>query len=338
MITAALVAPALLLGGVLLASGALKLRTPASLDEFAQLGVPASLQKMWIARLHPWGELALGLVLIVAGGWLGALAALAAAALMGTYLVLVVRARRATPDASCACFGSTKKITMVTIVRNAWLTLLGLFAAAAAWSLPLWGGPLAALGQGEWAWLIVIVAAVFTTALIMWPESASVPAPVAPVPASESELMPGGDEQLDYVRSITPAVPVTLADGSTVTLRDLASARPLLTLSVSATCASCESTIAAHKAWRALLPELDIRLLLADGPEASPLTDTAEPMTMHDPNFWVSESLGYVTTPTAVLFGIDGLLAGGPITGGDAIAEFVGDVYESLHGLRPPTD
>ena len=39
--------------------------------------------------------------------------------------------------------------------------------------------------------------------------------------------------------------------------------------------------------------------------------------------------------PTAVLFGIDGMLAGGPITGVTQIDSFIDDVYESLHGERP---
>jgi hypothetical protein len=36
-----------------------------------------------------------------------------------------------------------------------------------------------------------------------------------------------------------------------------------------------------------------------------------------------------------VLLGIDGMLAGGPESGSDAVDAFVGDVYESLHGTRP---
>lgn len=331
MTTALLVAPAVLLGGVLIASGALKLRTPANLDEFVQLGVAAPLQKMWIARAHPWGEIALGVALIVFGGWLGSLVALAATAVMGIYLVLIVRARRAAPDASCACFGSTKRITAVTVLRNVWLTVLGVFAVVASWSMPLVGGALGALGSAGWAWLTVVAAAVFTTVLVMWPEPASEPTVSSPG-AAPSE---GDGSELDYVRSITPAVPVFLADGTSLTLRELAARRPMLLLAVSSTCASCVSTIESREAWRALLPEVDIRLILAQSPDVSELVETQEPMSLHDPDLWVAQSLGYEITPSAVLFGIDGLLAGGPVTGGENIREFVGDIYESLHGLRP---
>lgn len=333
MISALLIGPALLLGGVLIASGALKLRTPAYLTEFDQLGVPAALRRQWIAAAHPWGEMLLGTVLLVAGGWIGALAALAATLLMVAYLVLVSRARRATPDASCACFGSTKKITTATIARNAWLSMLAVLAFAAAWALPVLGGPLAALGVDGWAWVLVILAAVATVALVMWPEPMDAPTP-APQASGVGDGA-GSDGELDYIRSITPAVPVMMADGSTQTLRELSSSRPMLMLAVSATCSSCTSTIESRERWRELLPEVDIRMIMTAAPDEADIAERAHPMSMHDPERRVAPSLGYTSTPSAVLFGMDGMLAGGPVSGADAIREFVGDVYESLHGERP---
>lgn len=328
--TALLVAPALLLGGVLIASGALKLRTPADLSEFQQLGVPVGLQRMWIARVHPWGELALGLALTLLGGWLGVAAAVVAAVLMGAYLALVVRARAVTPDASCACFGSTKKITRVTVVRNAWFTVLAIAAVSTVWALPVWGGAAAAAAP-DWAWIAFAAAAVLTTTLILWPDDEIAPASAAPAAVRAAD----GEEELDYIRSITPAVPVQLADGTTLTLRELSARRPMLVLAVSPTCGSCQETIESRERWRALLPELDIRLLLTQAPEGSELIDRTEPMSLHDPERWVSQSLGYHASPSAMLFGVDGLLAGGPVSGGANIRTFVGDIYESLHGLRP---
>ncbi|UNK70136.1 MauE/DoxX family redox-associated membrane protein [Microbacterium sp. H1-D42] len=330
MISALFVGPALLLGGVLIASGVLKLRGPADLDEFSRLGVPAALQKQWVARLHPWGELALGIVLLVTGGWAGVIAAIIATALMGTYLVLVFRTLRATPDASCACFGSTKRITAVTVVRNAWLTLLGVAAVATMWALPLLGGSLAALGPAGWAWVAVLLAAAITVLLVMWPE----PSEAVSVNAQEP-IAVASDGELDYIRSLTPAIPVTLADGSTQTLRELSSLRPMLLLAVSSTCGSCTSTISSRERWRELLPEVDIRLILTAQPDDTPIAETAHPMSLHDPQRLVAQSLGYAATPSAVLFGMDGMLAGGPVSGPDGVLEFIGDVYESLHGERP---
>ena len=37
-------------------------------------------------------------------------------------------------------------------------------------------------------------------------------------------------------------------------------------------------------------------------------------------------------TPSVVLLGVDGLIAGGPVVGEDAVREFVGEVIEQLHG------
>lgn len=333
MTTALIVAPALLLGGVLIASGLLKLRTPADLREFDQLGVPAPLRRLWIARLHPWAETALGILLWLTGGWLGTLAAIAATVLMGSYLALVVRARRAAPDASCACFGTSKTITAVTIARNAWLLLLAVLAVATSWTFPVLGGPVNVLGADGWAAVALAAGAAVTVALITWPEPPASPSlPPEAAPASFAEEA----DELDYVRTITPAIPVAVADGTTRTLRQLSSQRPQLLLAVSPTCGSCTTTIGSRERWRGLLPELDIRLLLNTPVESSELIEAEGVMSLHDAERWVAPSLGYSTTPSAVLLGVDGLLAGGPISGAEAIEEFVGDIYESLHGVRPP--
>ena len=86
--------------------------------------------------------------------------------------------------------------------------------------------------------------------------------------------------------------------------------------------------------WRELLPELDIRLLLFFPPDADTLTERTEPQSLHDTNGYVSGSLSdHWMTPTAVLLGIDGLLAGGPVVGYLPITEFISDINESLHSV-----
>ena len=59
---------------------------------------------------------------------------------------------------------------------------------------------------------------------------------------------------------------------------------------------------------------------------------------LHDPHGYVRESIGEWSTPTAVLLGADGLLAGGPITGVDAIEGFVDDIRATLDEFRAETD
>ncbi len=323
------VIPPLIIGVVLIFSGALKIGQPVDLQELTTLGVPAPLRRRWLAVLHPWAEIALGIALVALGGALGVLAGLAATGLMAGYLWLVSRALRTTPDASCSCFGSSRPVTRAAVIRNAWLTALSIVAAAVTWANPLLGGPLAALGGEGALWALGAAAAAFTTALIVRPDAAERGAPGAAAPA------PGTDgEEADYVRTRTPAVAVTLADGSTTNLRLLASRRPTLLLAVSETCGSCTAVIEGAPGWRERLPEVDIRFLVTASPQSSTLTATAEPQTLHDTEGLVRESLGPWPTPTALLLGVDGMLAGGPVSGPTDITEFVADIEESLREVR----
>jgi Methylamine utilisation protein MauE len=325
----AIVAP-IVMAAVLIASAIGKLRHPDDLAGWSEIGVPKPLRKEWIRRAHPWGELALGVALVLLGGILGLLAALVALALMSAYLWLVWRSVARADDASCACFGVRKRVTKVTVARNAWLTLLAALTAAVIWTTPTFGGALAAAAAlSAWLWLLAAAIAVVSALFVVWPEGGD-DEPAAPV-APTYEGGADDDEELDYIRTRTPAVPLTLADGTTVNLRTLV-ARPLLLLSVSSTCGGCEPVIERIAEWRELLPELDIRLLLFFPPDADILTERTEPQSLHDTNGYVSESLSdHWMTPTAVLLGIDGLLAGGPVVGYLPITEFISDINESLH-------
>lgn len=327
-----LVAFPLVLAVVLVASGVAKLRTPDDLAGWEALGVPAALRREWLLRLHPWGEIALGAAVAVLGSWLGLLASLVALVLMAAYTVLVARVAARGDDTSCACFGAQKRVSRVTVVRNVWLTLLALLSTAVIWATPLVGGALAT-GVVDWAWLLALAVAAVTVALILWPEAAT-PATTevaAGVPVASGE----GDGDGEYVRRRTPAVPVTLADGTTQNLRDIAATKALLLLAVSPLCLSCRPVIGRVETYRRLMPELDVRLLLSTAPDESTLIEHDEPQSLHDPEGYVRGSIEDWPTPTAVLFGADGLLAGGPVSGADEIDVFFDDVYESLHGERP---
>lgn len=327
----------LLLAGVLLRSGVSKLRAPGDLREWEELGVPRFLRRNALLRLHPWGELLLGVAVAVLGGWLGALAGAVATLLMLGYTVLVARAA-ARGGASCSCFGAPARVTGITVARNIWLTLLAAAAAGGAASTPLVGGPLAA-GAGHWPWLLAAAIAVVTTALVLWraPET-SAPATAAGVPVVGGAA-PGSDggDALDYVRRRTPAVPVVLADGTEVNLRALAAKKPQLLLALSSVCEHCETIRDRRAQYRTLLPEVDVRLLLVE-PTTSRWAEHEEPQSLHDVGDYVAASIEEWSTPSAVLLGADGLLAGGPVTGDVAVEAFIGDVYEALHGTRPPAD
>lgn len=321
----------LVLAAVLVASGVSKFRAPDDLTGWESLGVPAAFRRPWLLRLHPWGEIALGVAIAVLGGWLGLLASLSAVGLMIGYTVLVARAAGRADDTSCACFGAQKRVTRMTVVRNVWLTLLALASTAVIWATPLVGGALA-IGLADWTWLLALAVAAVTVALILWPEAD------APTAAENEAGVPVdtavGDDG-EYVRTRTPAVPVTLADGTVQNLRVIAARKPLLLLAVSPTCSSCRPVIEMVGTYRRLMPELDVRFLLSTAPEASTLIERDEPQSLHDPEGYVRDSIEDWPTPTAVLLGADGMLAGGPVSGAEEIDVFFDDVYESLHGERP---
>ena len=336
MPTALIAAPALILAAVMIASAVGKLRRPDDLAGWAALGVPAAFRRQWLLRLHPWGELLLGVALALLGGVLGTIAAVVSAVVMAAYTWLIGRAlanaRESGDEATCACFGESAPVTRVTLLRNAWLLLLSVVAAATIWATPAFGGAIAAL-RSDWGWVVALAAAAFTTALIVWREPA--PQDAAPIPGP-SAAPESADDQLDYVRTRTPAIPVILGDGTPANLRTLSRSRPILLLALTETCAPCLAVYERVPAFRALLPELDVRLLLAPAPEESKFTEATHPQSLHDWNSNVRASIADWGTPAAVLLGVDGLLAGGPAQGEQAVVSFVGDIYESLHGERPP--
>lgn len=319
----------LTLAGVLIFSAIAKFRSPDDLAGWAEIGVPARLRTDGLRRLHPWGELALGIAIAVLGGMLGLLAALVAVGLMSAYTWLLFRVERRQDDASCACFGVRRRVTKVTVIRNAWLTALAVATAATSWMTPLIGGPLL-YGLKEGAWVIGLVVAAGTTALILWPEEGP-----AVTPAESGGAGVVRDDERDYIRTRTPAVPVTLADGRVENLRTLSGRKPILLLSVSATCSPCGPVIEKIDEWRDLLPEVDVRFLLATAPAESPLIETSEPQSLHDPDGYLRQSLDMPSTPTAVLLGVDGMLAGGPVVGTDDVKAFVEEIHESLREVRP---
>ena len=323
----------LVLAAVLIASAVAKFRTPDSLAGWQELGVPAVVSREWVRRVHPWAELLLGVALAVLGGWLGFLAALVAVALMVAYTILVARVLSRSESTSCACFGARKRVTRVTVVRNVWLTILAVATAAVIWTTPLFGGALAA-GIPQFAWVVALAVAAVTTALVLWPDDAAAETnttAAAPIATSGSP----DDDDLDYIRTRTPAVPVTQAEGTVVNLRTLAARKPILLLAVSSMWGACETVVAKRAEWRELLPEVDVRLLLAEPADRSLWTERDEPQSLHDVEDYVAGSIGYHGTPTAVLLGADGMLAAGPVTGDLGVARLVDDIYESLHGERP---
>ena len=321
--TDALALAPVVLAVVLVASAVGKLRSPsASAEAFRDLRVPSVLSGSLVVQALPWVEVALALGLVALGGLPGAAAAVATLLLFTAYLVLVVRALGFDEDVECACFGefAPGRISRRTVVRNAWLVAL----AAVTLGVATQGSSVLTRISDEllpWWWLAGAVAAAVTTWLVVGGSSAAVPT-IEPTAHAE--------EEGDYVRYRTPALPVTLGDGSTTNLRALSSARAQLLLYVSDTCGSCEPIIEAAPAWSRELTPLDVRLVLRSDPDQTRLASAEEPLTVHDREGLVVDSFGVHATPSALLLGADGLLAGGPVTGVDNVRDFVTDIRAEL--------
>lgn len=312
---------------VLFSSAIGKLRHPSSVAAWAEMGVPAVLRRAALVTLHPWLEMVLAVAIVASGDWPGAVAAATGAVLLLIYTVLVWRAHRRPQQVNCACFGASSAITGMTVWRNAWLTILAAAAVAAASQLPRWGGAVRAAWLDHFpAWLGGALVAV-TCLLISAARGGH--------PNSEHQTegsLAAVDEHGDYLRARTPAVPVTLADGTVVTLRRLTRHRPLLLLAVSGHCSACHMIVAALPEYRRRLPEVDVRLLLNSDPDIDPFTERTEPQSLHDVHYYVSSSIADWPVPAAVLFGTDGMIAGGPVAGAETVQEFVDIIDEDLHG------
>ncbi|HEU4329666.1 MAG TPA: MauE/DoxX family redox-associated membrane protein, partial [Lapillicoccus sp.] len=291
--------------------------------------VPRPVAQPWMRTIHPWAELLLAVCLLVTSGPTAVVAAALVALLFVGYLLLVLRALGSPEPTDCACFGAagSEQISGVTVVRNVWLLLL---SAAGLWFAFSGRSPLQwTLGAGPDAWwLAAMAAAAVTTALILM-RGASTSTGVAHDAGGER----GADEVEDYERIQTPNVPLTLPDGSVVSLRDFASSRPKLILAVSATCTSCVPTIDAATQWQQRLPELDVHLLFPS-PASAVTSKPALPSVLYDPMKFAYEGLHMPGTPSAVLLGVDGMLAGGPVVGHDNISAFVADIDAELADSR----
>jgi hypothetical protein len=328
----ALVSAPLIVAAVFVFSALGKRRDPRrAAAAFDALKVPDTLAHEWMRTAHPWAELLLALCLVVTSGIPAVLTATIATVLAVAYLVLVLRAAQRPEPTDCACFGAARseELSGWTVMRNVLLLgLSGLCVWAATDGRSPWQRA-GELGPEVW-WLGAIVAAVLMTTLILYPSSSK--------PAIEAEDSMGDQALEDYERSEIPHAPVTMADGRVLSLRELAGSRPQLILAVSGYCSSCLPTIEAAPDWRERLPEVDIHLLYASdlpaiGDDMASSTRSA-PQDLYDTKRFAYEALRLHGTPSAVLLGADGMLAGGPVAGHDSISTFVADVEAELVGAR----
>jgi len=119
----------LALGGVFVYAAWIKLREPwllfaMSIDNYhvlPQWAVTA------LARTLPWGELALGLLLIV--GRFRRIATVGVAALLAVFFTMMVRAYLRGDTIDCGCFGPGEQIGPLTLLRDGSMLAAAVFLA-----------------------------------------------------------------------------------------------------------------------------------------------------------------------------------------------------------------
>ena len=325
MPSAAIAAP-LLLATVLAVSGVAKLRDrTASERAFDDLHVPDALAGPLIRRGLPWAELGLAVLLVVAPWPLNTVAAVAVLVLMAAYLALVWAALRRPEPVDCHCFGSLAdgRVTRLTVVRNAVLTVVAVVALADSVA----GTPLARLGDPQVGWWLVAAATAGWLGYATFGARPGSSRDGVPTKATD-EAAPAASELLDYVR--TPIPHGTLLDaGRPVSLRGLARERAVLLVWVSTSCGKCAEIIGRLPKWRDSLAPLDVRPVLAtlDGMTRPELSDA-----LWDPERTVQQLLGAAGDPMAVVLGADGELAGGPVVGSPDVLDLVAQLGRQLAG------
>jgi len=316
---ALLVAP-LACSVVLLVSGVAKTGdTDGTRAAFISMGVPSALTTPFVARALPYAELALGLLLLAAWGWALVVVAAVAAVLFATYWVLVARVLRRGEDVDCACFGALGegRVSGWTLGRNTLLVALGALAvvhgAAGGGALPDIGD----LDRAGWLWLAMTVIVAATAALVVGRGSQPAPA--------EADL-------LDYDRAPIPFAMLEDEAGRQLSLRQLAATRPHLLVFLSPGCGACVIVAPRLGEWPARLGPVEVDAIFTQSLDSLPETFAWESGVTR----WVDVQSGATDTfaaagrPAAVLLGADGQLAGGPVSGSEAIAAFVQDIAAEL--------
>jgi hypothetical protein len=292
---------------------------------FVAMKVPAALTRQSVVRALPFAELLLGCALLLTWGWVLAAAAAATTMLFLVYAALVARVLRAGDSVECHCFGTLgdDRVTPATLARNLVLVLLAALATGFGAS---GSGLIPAVGDFEgsdWWWPVMTALIVVTALLIIRPGQ-------APEEPALDE-----DEIEDYLRQPVPIGFLESEDGRKVQLRELARLRPQLLIFMSIGCGSCHIVAEWLPSFAEKLQIVEVNTVFTESLESLPKIMRAEGSTIwFDPESAVTD-LFASGRPAAVLFGADGMLAGGPVLGAKDIEYFVDDIVAELAAAPP---
>ena len=161
------------------------------------------------------------------------------------------------------------------------------------------------------------------------PAGQVLPMPCGPV-RWQTQLEGGED---GYVRQATPAAVFQDREGAFRSLPELTATAARLLINVSPGCGSCAEIMSRAGEWaRRLEPAVRLHLVTQSSREAleSVAEESLHADALYDVGRLAGTLLGLAGTPTAVLLGADGLLAGGPVGGSHDIEDFVADILVEL--------
>lgn len=320
--------PALLLALVLAVSGAAKARDPQSTREsFYSLRLPLRLTRSAAPRVLPWVELALAVALLLTSGVLQTLVAIGTVALFAGYLMVIVRASRFPEKVECGCLGKLGLGTVgpVTILRNVLLLGLAVVALLDAWRHGSVVRRLLGADAVEWGWLSALAVTVLVTGLMTYASGS----PAADPPADE--------DLADYERRPTPTLFLTDTQGDRYNLLALSLQQARFVVYANLGCGACMTVIDALPAFQADNPELAVHVLLQRYDEAAQARLDPSLEVFVDPEL-IFVQFFQLNSPGAVLFGADGMLAGGPTNGSGAVLELMADIATALSEGRALTE
>ncbi|MDR7252142.1 hypothetical protein J2X46_001118 [Nocardioides sp. BE266] len=306
----------LTLAVVLAVSAVAKMRDPLAVeDALVSLRVPSFVPRGLVGRGLPWAEGALALLLLASPSAALVVVAALVTLLMAVYTWLIARALTFEDPVECACFGTLAShvVDRVTLARN--VLLLGLSGVAVA--IGVAGGSVWAaatdLGGVDWWTLLAALAAVTVAAMI--------------VRHSDGGAAPAGEPELDYERTPIPYGVLTMPDGTSSTLVELAATQARLLVVLKEHCGACVRTAEKLDSWAEQLAPA-VGLIAVHGEPGLDLPHSAE-LTMIEPQHNVRRIFS-VGAPGAVLLGADGLMAGGPVAGAGDVERFVAEILEEL--------
>ncbi|MDO5739055.1 MAG: hypothetical protein Q4P07_02785 [Ornithinimicrobium sp.] len=329
MPTALALAP-LTLAAVLILSGIAKSQSLDSTHAVMRmLRLPAFLQSRGAARLLIAGEFVTAALLLTP--WLATYraGALLALALFIGFWVVVVRAMGFDPRPTCGCFGQIgdHRINGRTVARNTLLVALAVVAATLAVLGPAAGALVLDFTRNDLLWSVLALALAAVAVMILGSSGST--------PTSRRQHSPQIDEAMeldedDYVRVSIPDAVLLDRDNKVVNLRHLARTGAQLLVLVNCWCGTTLSSIDRLPAWRERLPQLRVHLIFAtDSPFSAPQLDGLADV-WWDPGARAYQALAAGSSPSAVVLGADGLLAGGPVDGLEAVEDLLDQIEEQL--------